>query len=95
MKKTSTNSTAIILLYFEIKANRKVQNPQRTSGNKKARPYNSCARKFDLCLTEKLTMAKANPSSLLNTRDEFISKCSPTNNFFRKISKSAIYNSKS
>ena len=33
----------------------------------RARPCNGSTRKFELCLTEKLTIAKADPSSLLNT----------------------------
>ena len=46
--------------------------------------YNGCTRKCDLCLTEQLTIAKADPFSLLNTRDEFISKCRHMNKFTLK-----------
>ena len=41
----------------------------------KARPYVCGSRKCDLCLTEKLTIIKADPESLLNTRDELVFKC--------------------
>ena len=53
----------------------------------RARPYNGSTMKCDLCLTEKLTIAKADPSSLLNTRDEFISKCRHMNKFTLKCFK--------
>ena len=46
----------------------------------RARPYNGCTRKCNLCLTEKL-IAKADPTFLLNNRDEFISKCRHRNKF--------------
>ena len=39
----------------------------------KAHPYVSGSKKCDLCLTEKLTIIKAD--TLLNTRDELVSKC--------------------
>ena len=39
-------------------------------------PIHSGTRKCDLCLTENLAIMKADPESLLNTRDEFVSKCS-------------------
>ena len=47
----------------------------------KAHPYTGGTRKCDLCLTEKLTIMKADPESLLNTRDEFVSKCRHMNKF--------------
>ena len=47
----------------------------------KAHPYTGGTRKCDLCLTEKLTIMKADPESLLNTRDEFVSKCRHKNKF--------------
>ena len=49
---------------------------------------NLCKQKRDLCLTEKLTIPKIDPSSQLNTRDEFISKCRNMNTFTLKASKS-------
>ena len=53
----------------------------------RARCYNGSTRKCDLCLTEKLPIAKADPSSLLNPRDEFISKCRNMNKFTLKYFK--------
>ena len=47
----------------------------------KARPYVCGRRKCDLCLTEKLTIIKADPESLLNTCDELVSKCRHMNKF--------------
>ena len=41
----------------------------------KAHPYTYGTRKCDLCLTEKLAIMEADPGSLLNTREEFVSKC--------------------
>ena len=54
-----------------------------------ARPYNGCTRKGDLCLTKKLTIAKADPSCLLNTRNVFISKCRYMNKFTLKCFKTS------
>ena len=48
----------------------------------KAHPYTGGTRKYDLCLTEKPAIMKADPESLLNTRDKFVSKC--TLRFFKK-----------
>ena len=47
----------------------------------KAHPYTGDTRKCDLCLTEKLAIIKADPKSLLNTRDEFVSKRRDMNKF--------------
>ena len=47
----------------------------------KAHPYTGGTRKFDPCLTENLAIMKAGPESLLNTRDEFVSKCRHMNKF--------------
>ena len=52
-------------------------------------PYNGCTRKCDVCLPEKLTVAKRDTSPLLNTRDEFISKCRHINKCFLKCFKMA------
>ena len=41
----------------------------------------SCDKESDLCLTEKLVIMKADSESLLNTRDEFVSKCRHMNKF--------------
>ena len=47
---------------------------------KKCHPYRMGAKKCDLCLWEKLLILK-NEKSLVNERDEFISKCRHTNKF--------------
>ena len=41
----------------------------------KAHPYICGTRKCDLCLYEKLLIARANSASLLNKQDELVSKC--------------------
>ena len=41
----------------------------------KAHPYICGMRKCDLCLCEKLVIARANSANLLNKRDELVSKC--------------------
>ena len=41
----------------------------------KAHSYACGRRKCNLCLTEKLTIIKADPETVLNTRDEVLSKC--------------------
>ena len=97
VKKLSKNGTTI-LLDLEIKANR-----NRTELSKhiwelkakrdiasRARPCNGCTRKCDLCLTEKLTIAKADPSSLLNALDEFICQCRHMNKFTLKSFKISL-----
>ena len=50
----------------------------------KAHPYICGTRKCDLCLCEKLLIARANSASLLNKRDELVSKCSHMNKFTLK-----------
>ena len=47
----------------------------------KAHPYVCGSRKCDLFLTEKLTIIKADPETLFNTRDELVSKCRHMNKF--------------
>ena len=53
----------------------------------KVHPYTGGTRKCDLCLTEKLTIMKADLKSLLNMRDEFVSKCRHMNKFTLRFSK--------
>ena len=47
----------------------------------KAVPYFCGTRKCDLCLTEKVLIATADPSPLLNSRAELISKCRHRNKY--------------
>ena len=51
----------------------------------KVHPYICGMRKCDLCLREKLLIARANSASLLNKRDELISKCRHINKFTMMI----------
>ena len=53
----------------------------------KAHPYICGTRKCDLCLCEKLLIARANSACLLNKRDELISKCRHINKFTLKCFK--------
>ena len=53
----------------------------------KAHPYICGTRKCDLCLCEKLLIARANSVSLLNKRDELVSKCCHRNKFTLKCFK--------
>ena len=50
----------------------------------KASPYTSGSKRCDLCLTEKLLIAKADPKTLLNKRSEIVSKCRHRNKFTLK-----------
>ena len=52
----------------------------------KASPYACGTRKCDLCLTEKLLIAKSDPEKMLNHRAEIFSKCRHQNKF--KVCKS-------
>ena len=47
----------------------------------KAHLYRDGTRKYDLCLTEKLSIMKVDLESLVNTLDEFVSKCRHLNKF--------------
>ena len=53
----------------------------------KAHPYTGGIGKCDLCLPEKLDVMKADPESLLNTCDEFVSKCRHMNKFTLRLFK--------
>ena len=50
----------------------------------KASPYICGSKHCDLCLTEKLLIAKADPRTLLNKRSEIVSKCRHRNKFTLK-----------
>jgi len=52
-----------------------------------AAPYTSGSKKCDLCLTEKLLIATSDPKTLLNKRDEIMSKCRHMNKFKLKYFK--------
>ena len=48
----------------------------------KAHTFSSGSKQCDLCLTEKLTILKADPRTLINKRDELLSKCLHKNNHY-------------
>ena len=73
-KKTKEKITELPEYIWELK-NGNINYDLKWSIACKAQPYIRGTRKCDLCLTEKLSMMKADPESLLNTRDEFVSKC--------------------
>ena len=50
----------------------------------KVSPYICGSKPCDLCLTEKLLIAKADPRTLLNKRPEIVSKCRHRNKFTLK-----------
>ena len=50
----------------------------------KAVPYTRGSKRCNLCLTEKLLIAKADPRTLLNKRSEIVSKCRHRNKFTLK-----------
>ena len=50
----------------------------------KASLYICDSKRCDLCLTEKLLIAKADPRTLLNKRSEIVSKCRHRNKFTLK-----------
>ena len=53
----------------------------------KAHPYTGGTRKCDLCSTGKLSIMKADPESLLNTRFQFVSKFRQMNKFILRFLK--------
>ena len=81
--KSKQKSTELSKHIWELKGNG-IQHQTSWDIASRARPYNGCTRKCDLCLTEKFMTAKAGPSALLSTCDEFISKCRHMNKFTLK-----------
>ena len=73
-KKNKEKSTELSKYIWELKDNN-IQHNLKWRITSKAHPYACGSRKCDLCLTEKLTIIKADPETLLNTRDELVSKC--------------------
>ena len=64
----------VYMSIWELKENRKNYTVDWLIAMK-AHPYICGTRKCDLCLCEKLMIARANSASLLNKRDELVSKC--------------------
>ena len=71
--KSKEKSTEFSKYIWELKNNKILHNLKWCTAPK-ARLYLCGSRKCNLCLTENLTVIKADPESLLNTRDELVSK---------------------
>ena len=84
--KSKQKSTGLSKHIWELKGN-SIQHQISWDIASRTRPYSGCTGKRDLCLTEKLMIAKADSSSLLNTRDDFITKCRDMNKFTLKCFK--------
>ena len=78
--KTKKKSTELSKNIWELKDNN-IQHNLKWCIASKARLYVCESRKCDLCSTEKLTIIKADPESLLNTHHELVSKCKHMNKF--------------
>ena len=70
----STEKTAEFSKYIWELKNSSICYDSKWATTCKTKSYTSGFRKCDLCLTEKMPIMKANPNSLLNTRDEFVFK---------------------
>ena len=81
--KNKEKSTELSKYIWELKDNN-IEHSVKWCIASKAHPYVCGSRKCDLCLTEKLTIMKADLESLLNTRDELVSKCRHMNKFTLK-----------
>ena len=84
--KSKEKSTELSKYIWELK-NSSINYDLKWSVACKAHPYTGGTRKCDLCLTEKLAIMKADSESLLNARDEFVSKCRHMNKFTLKFFK--------
>ena len=71
--KVKTNDRTLEI-YLEVE-NRSINYDLKWSIAYRVHPYTGGSIKCDLCLTKKLVIMKADPKSLLNARDEFVSQC--------------------
>ena len=78
--KNKEKNTKLSKYIWELKDNN-IQHNIKWCIASKARPYVCGSRKCDLWLPVKSTIIKADPESLLNTRDELVSKCRHMNKF--------------
>ena len=78
--KNKEKSTELSKYIWELKDNN-IQHDLKWSITSNAHPYVWGSRRCDLCSTKKLTIIKADPETLLNTRDELVSKCRHMNKF--------------
>ena len=81
--KSKEKSTELSKYIWDLK-NSSINYDLKWSIAYKAHPYTGGTRKYDLCLIEKLAIMKADSESLLNTRDEFVSKCRHMDKFTLK-----------
>ena len=83
MPLSKEESTELSKYIWELKDN-KIQHNLKWCIASKAHPYVCGRRKCNLCLTEKLTITKADLESPLNTHDELVSKYRHINKFILK-----------
>ena len=81
--KSKEKSTKVSKHIWELK-NYRINYDLKWSLTCKAHSYIDCTSECDLCLTEKLTLMKADPKSLLNNRDELVSKYRHINSSLRR-----------
>ena len=68
-------SSTTLAKYVNELIQRKIEFNIKWSIKAKAHSFSSGSSKCDLCITEKLVILKADPSNLLNKRDELLAKC--------------------
>ena len=86
MEESRQKRTELSNYLWELKENRKNYTMDWLIAMK-GHPYICETRKCDLCLCEKLMIARANSASLLNKRNELVSKCRHMNKFTLKCFK--------
>ena len=82
-RKDSTTSTELSKYIWKLK-DEGVEEPEKMIKWEIVRrtvPYRCGTRKCDLCLSEKLVIATADPLTMLNTRSELVSKCRHRNKY--------------
>ena len=78
--KNKEKSTEPSKYIWEFKDNN-IQHNLKSRIASKSHLYVCRSKKRNLCLTEKLIIIKTDPETLLNTRDELLSKCGHMNKF--------------
>ena len=73
-KRPEKSSTTLAKYVHELNT-RNIKHEIKWSINARAHSFSSGSKKCHLCITEKLTISKADPKTLLNKRDELLSKC--------------------
>ena len=72
--KPNQGSTTLAKYVHELNK-RKIKHKIKWSIKSRAHSFSSGGKKCDLCIVEKLTILKADPRTMLNKRDELLSKC--------------------